>query len=154
VKHLVVIGASAGGLETLRELVRGLPADFAAPIAIVLHTSPQSPSVLHEILARSGPLKAINARDGERLQPGRIYVAPPDCHLLVEPNVLRVTKGPGENRFPLAIDPLFRSAAQVFGPAAIGVVLTGNLDDGAGGSGPYRPRGTVRRDSTRWRWNV
>jgi two-component system chemotaxis response regulator CheB len=132
-KRLVVIGASAGGIEALRDLVHGLPTDFAAPIAIVLHTSPQSPGLLHEILTRSGPLQAVEARDGERLQAGRIYVARPDFHLLVEPGRLRVTKGPRENRFRPAIDPLFRSAAQVYGPAAVGVVLTGNLDDGAAG---------------------
>ena len=132
-KHLVVIGASAGGIEALRELVRRLPADFAAPIAVVLHSSPESPGVLHEILSRSGSLQAVNPHDGERLQAGRIYVAPPDFHLLIEPGRVRLSKGPRENRFRPAIDPLFRSAAQVFGPAAIGVVLTGNLDDGAAG---------------------
>jgi two-component system, chemotaxis family, protein-glutamate methylesterase/glutaminase len=132
-RHLVVIGASAGGIEALRELVSKLPADFPAPVAVVLHTSPHSPGVLHEILARAGPLAGISPRTGERLEPGRIYVAPPDHHLLVEPGRLRLTKGPRENRFRPAIDPLFRSAAQVYGPRAIGVVLTGNLDDGTAG---------------------
>jgi two-component system, chemotaxis family, protein-glutamate methylesterase/glutaminase len=132
-KQIVVIGASAGGIEALREVVAGLPADFPAPICLVLHTSPQAPAVLDSILARSGPLAARNARDGDRLIPGLIYVAAPDCHLLVEPDVVRVTKGPRENRFRPAIDPLFRSAAQVYGPGAIGVVLTGNLDDGTAG---------------------
>jgi two-component system chemotaxis response regulator CheB len=132
-KQLVVIGASAGGVEALRELVRGLPADFPAPIAVVLHTSPQSPGIVHEILARSGELPAVSPRNGELLKPGRIYVAPPDCHLLIEPGRLRVTKGPRENRFRPAIDPLFRTAAQIHGPGAIGVILTGNLDDGTAG---------------------
>ena len=132
-KHLVVIGASAGGIEALRDLVGGLPADFRAAIAVVLHTSPQSPGILHEILSRSGPLPALDPHDGERLKAGHIYVAPPDFHLVIEPGRVRVTKGPRENRFRPAIDPLFRSAAQVFGPATIGVVLTGNLDDGTAG---------------------
>jgi two-component system, chemotaxis family, protein-glutamate methylesterase/glutaminase len=132
-RHLVVIGASAGGIETLRELVGRLPSNFPAPIAIVLHTSPQSPGVLPGILTRAGHLTAQNARNGERLRGGHIYVAPPDYHLLVEPGRLRLTKGPRENRFRPAIDPLFRSAAQVYGPLAIGVVLTGNLDDGVAG---------------------
>jgi len=132
-KQLVVIGASAGGIETLRELVKLLPADFPTAIAVVLHTSPQSPGVLAEILERSGSLPVETARDMQRLQPGTIYVAPPDFHLLVEPGRLRLTKGPRENRFRPAIDPLFRSAAQVFGPAVIGVILTGNLDDGTAG---------------------
>ena len=132
-RHLVVIGTSAGGIEALRQLVADLPADFPAAIAIVMHTSPQSPGVLHDILERSGRLPAINPGTIERLEGGRIYVAPPDFHLLVEPGRLRLTKGPRENRFRPAIDPLFRSAAQVYGPRAVGVILTGNLDDGAAG---------------------
>src|SRR5215203_6547879 len=132
-KHLVVIGASAGGIETLRELVAGLPRDFPAAICVVLHSSPQSPGVLGAILTRAGSLPAHNARDRERLEPGHIYVAPPDYHLVIEPGRVRITKGPRENRFRPAIDPLFRSAAQVYGPAAVGVVLTGNLDDGTAG---------------------
>jgi two-component system chemotaxis response regulator CheB len=132
-KRVVVVGASAGGIEALREVVAGLPADFPAPVCIVLHSAPEAPGVLDSILSRSGPLQATNARDRERLEPGRIYIAPPDCHLLVEPGRIRVTKGPRENRFRPAIDPLFRSAAQVFGPAAIGVILTGNQGDGTAG---------------------
>ena len=132
-KRLVAIGASAGGIEALRELVAALPIEFPSPIAIVLHSSPQSPGLLHDILSRSGRLPAINPRNGERLHAGRIYVAPPDFHLLIEPGRVRLTKGPRENRFRPAIDPLFRSAAQVYGPAAIGVILTGNLGDGTAG---------------------
>jgi two-component system chemotaxis response regulator CheB len=142
-RHLVVIGASAGGIETLRELVAHLPADFSAPIAIVLHTSPQSPGVLPGILTRAGQLPAQHARNGERLRGGHIYVAPPDYHLLVEPGRLRLTKGPRENRFRPAVDPLFRSAAQVYGPLAIGVVLTGNLDDGVAGLWTVKQLGGV-----------
>jgi two-component system, chemotaxis family, protein-glutamate methylesterase/glutaminase len=133
VNQIVVIGASGGGIEVLRTLAAALPAMFPAPICIVLHTAPQSPGILDEILSRAGPLPATNAINGERLQPGHIYVAPPDCHLLVEPGRLRVTKGPKENRFRPAIDPLFRSAAQVYGPGTIGVLLTGSLDDGTAG---------------------
>jgi two-component system, chemotaxis family, protein-glutamate methylesterase/glutaminase len=132
-RHIIVVGASGGGIEALRTLVGSLPADFQAPICIVLHTSPQAPRILADILTRAGSLKATNAVNGERLQLGRIYVAPPDFHLVVEPGTLRVTKGPRENRFRPAIDPLFRSAAQVYGPAAIGVLLTGSLDDGTAG---------------------
>src|SRR3954468_990398 len=132
-KHIVVIGASAGGLEALRAIVGALDPDFAAPICVVLHTSPQSPGLLDGILTRSGKLEATNAVNGERLRPGHIYVAPPDFHLVIEPGIVRVTKGPRENRFRPAIDPLFRSAGQVYGPAAIGVILTGSLDDGTDG---------------------
>lgn len=142
-KHVVVIGASAGGLEALRSLVGGLPADFPAAVCVVMHMSPQSPGILHDILTRSGPLPAVTPRNMERLLPGRIYVAPPDCHLLVEPDRVRVTKGPRENRFRPAIDPLFRSAAQVYGPAAVGVVLTGNLDDGTAGLWTVKQLGGV-----------
>lgn len=143
IRQLIVIGTSAGGIETLRALVAALPADFATPIAIVMHTAPQSPGVLHEILDRSGPLPVVNPSNRERLKGGHIYVAPPDHHLLVEPGHLRVTKGPKENRFRPAIDPLFRSAAQVFGPRAIGVILTGNLDDGTAGLWAIKQLGGV-----------
>jgi two-component system, chemotaxis family, protein-glutamate methylesterase/glutaminase len=132
-KHIVVIGASSGGIEALRTLAAGLPAEFPAPICVVMHVAPESPGLLAQILARAGALPAVNAHSGERVERGRIYVAPPDCHLLVEPGRLRVTKGPRENRFRPAIDPLFRSAAQVYGPNAIGVILTGLLGDGTAG---------------------
>src|SRR5205085_11027452 len=102
-KHIVVVGASAGGIEALRTLVAGLPADFPAPICVVVHVAPQSPGVLDEILSRVGPLRATNAVSGEHLRPAHIYVAPPDSHLLVEPGKVRVTKGPRENRFRPAI---------------------------------------------------
>jgi two-component system chemotaxis response regulator CheB len=131
--QIVVVGTSAGGLDALRELVRHLPTDFAAPVCIVMHTAPESPGVLHDILARAGRLPATPPRDAERLQAGRLYVAPPDRHLIIEPGRIRVTRGPKENRFRPAIDPLFRSAAQVYGPGTIGVILTGNLDDGTAG---------------------
>lgn len=132
-KDIIVIGASAGGLEALRLLVAALPADLAASVFVVLHTSADSPGLLPGILERAGVLPAAAASDGERTRPGRIYVAPPDHHLVVEPGVVRVTRGPKENRFRPAIDPLFRSAAQTYGPRVVGVVLTGYLDDGTAG---------------------
>jgi two-component system chemotaxis response regulator CheB len=132
-KRIVVIGASSGGIEALRSLVAELPGDFAAPICVVLHVAPESPAVLADILSRSGPVPAATVRDREPLRAGRIYVPAPDFHLVIEPGVVRVAKGPRENRFRPAIDPLFRTAAQVYGPGAVGVVLTGNLDDGTGG---------------------
>jgi len=132
-KRIVVIGASCGGIETLRELVAQLPEGFPAPICIVLHSAPDAPGILPAILSRAGVLPARNARDGDRLEPGIVLVAPPDYHLLIEPGIVRITKGPRENHFRPAIDPLFRSAAQVYGPGAVGVVLTGNLGDGTDG---------------------
>ena len=132
-KRVVVIGASAGGIHALRVLVSGIPEALPAAICIVIHTSPESRSVLAEILKRFTALPVSQPCDGQRLEAGHIYVAPPDRHLVIEPGRLRVTKGPREHRFRPAIDPMFRSAAQVFGPNAIGVVLTGNLDDGVAG---------------------
>jgi two-component system chemotaxis response regulator CheB len=132
-KDIVVIGASAGGIEALRVLAGRLPADLPASLFIVLHTSPEAPSMLADILGRSGKLRAVTPEDGERIRPGTIYVGPPDRHLLVEPNRVRVTRGPKENRFRPAIDSLFRSAAQTYGPRVVGVILTGYLDDGTAG---------------------
>src|SRR5215213_7061352 len=132
-KDIIVVGASAGGIEALRVLAGGLPADLPASLFVVLHTSPDSPAMLAGILDRSGGLPALSPKDGDRIRPGTIYVAPPDRHLLVEPNVMRVTRGPKENRFRPAVDPLFRSAAQTYGPRVIGVILTGYLDDGTAG---------------------
>src|SRR5215217_2088202 len=132
-KDIIVVGASAGGIEALRVLAGGLPADLPASLFIVLHTSPESPAMLADILDRSGSLPALSPKDGDRIRPGTIYVAPPDRHLLIEPNLVRVTRGPKENRFRPAVDPLFRSAAQTYGPRVVGVILTGYLDDGTAG---------------------
>jgi two-component system chemotaxis response regulator CheB len=128
-----VIGASAGGIDAVRTLLAGARATLSAAVCVVVHTSPDSPGILPEILNRAGRLNMQMAFDGERLETGGVYLAPPDRHLVVEPGRLRVTRGPREHRFRPAIDPLFRSAAQVYGPAAIGVILTGNLDDGVAG---------------------
>ena len=141
-KRIVVI-ASSGGIEALRVIAAGLPGNLPAAICVVLHTAPGSPGMLEAILNRKGALSAVTATNGMRIEEGRIYIAPPDHHLLVEPGVLRTTKGPRENGFRPAIDPLFRSAAQVYGPAAVGVVLTGNLDDGTDGLWAIRRLGGV-----------
>jgi two-component system, chemotaxis family, protein-glutamate methylesterase/glutaminase len=141
--RVVVIGTSAGGLDALRTIVADLPADFPAPIAVVMHTAPESPGVLGDILARVGRLPAITVTTTQRLHPGTIYVAAPDYHLVIEPGRVRATKGPKENRFRPAIDPLFRSAAQVYGPGAVGVILTGNLDDGTAGLWTVKQLGGV-----------
>jgi two-component system, chemotaxis family, protein-glutamate methylesterase/glutaminase len=132
-KDIIVVGASAGGIEALRVLAGGLPADLPASLFVVLHTSPESPAMLADILDRSGSLPALSPKDGDRIRPSTIYVAPPDRHLLIEPNLMRVTRGPKENRFRPAVDPLFRSAAQTYGPRVVGVILTGYLDDGTAG---------------------
>jgi two-component system, chemotaxis family, protein-glutamate methylesterase/glutaminase len=132
--HVVVVGASAGGVESLREVVAGIPGDFQAPICVVLHIPPFVESSLPHILDRAGPLSAVSAMNGATIKPGSIYVAPADHHLLVDPKgKLAVTKGPKENRFRPSIDALFRSAAYTFGSRTIGVVLSGQLDDGTSG---------------------
>src|SRR5215207_5912290 len=111
-RDIIVIGTSSGGIDALKELVAGLPRDFKAAVFVVLHVAPYSSGILPEILERAGPLPASNAADWEQFEQGRIYVAPPDYHLLLEPSGhTRVTRGPRENRFRPAIDPLFRSAA-------------------------------------------
>jgi two-component system chemotaxis response regulator CheB len=130
---IVVIGASTGGVEALAVLAAGLPANLQAAVFIVLHVPPQAESQLPRILSRAGTLRAKTARDGEEIQYGRIWIAPPDRHLLLTQERVRVVYGPRENHFRPAIDPLFRSAALAFGPRVIGVVLTGLLDDGASG---------------------
>jgi two-component system chemotaxis response regulator CheB len=140
-KDIIVIGTSMGGIAALKALVSGLPRDLRAAIFIVLHISQESPGVLPAILSRAGPLPASNATDHEPIEPGRIYVAPPNHHLLVERGRVRVTSGPKENRFRPAIDPLFRSAAQAYGPRVIGVILTGLLDDGTAGLWAIKQRG-------------
>ena len=132
-RDIIVIGASSGGIEALRVLVGDLPKDFAASIFIVVHMGPGSPGILHQILNRAGNVKAIDPSDGQEIQPGRIYVAPPDRHLILEPGKICLSRGPKENRFRPAVDPLFRSAAQVYGPRVIGVILSGGLDDGTAG---------------------
>jgi two-component system chemotaxis response regulator CheB len=142
-RHLVVIGTSSGGVEALSKIIGAIPADFPAAIAVVMHTSPHSPAILHNILARAGQLPSISPSNDEPLRPSTIYVAPPDYHLLIEPGHVRLAKGPKENRFRPAIDPLFRSAAQVFKANAIGVVLTGNLDDGSAGLWAIKEAGGV-----------
>jgi len=132
-RDIIVIGCSSGGIEALRILLSQLPADFEATIFVVVHIGADSPGLLPFILDRFGPLEVIDPHDGERFRPGKVYVAPPDRHLLLEPGRICLTRGPKENRFRPAIDPLFRSAAQVYGPRTIGVILTGGLDDGTAG---------------------
>jgi len=131
---MVVIGASAGGVDALVQLVRTLPMSFPAPICVVLHIPADSPSLLPQILSREGQLEAKHAGHGDEPKPGTIYIAPPDRHLVIgRDGRLHVTRGPRENRHRPAVDPLFRSAAVVFRERAIGVVLSGTLDDGTSG---------------------
>lgn len=140
---IVVIGASAGGIEALTRLISGIPGDFPGTLFIVLHIPAESPSYLPQILSRAGNLHASHARDQERFEKSRIYVAPPDHHLLLERGYMRVVRGPKENRHRPAIDPLFRSAARAYGARVVGVVLSGMLDDGTAGMIEIKRRGGV-----------
>jgi two-component system chemotaxis response regulator CheB len=140
-RDIIVVGASAGGVEALQAVARTLPTKFAGSIFVTLHFPEHGTSHLPRILSRTGALPAVHAADGESIVPGRIYVAPPDYHLLLHRKRIRLVRGPKENGSRPAIDPMFRSAAVAFGPRVIGVVLTGNLDDGTSGLRAIKRRG-------------
>ena len=140
---IIVIGTSAGGLKALGTIVGTLPANINAALFIVQHLAADKPSILPQILSDVGSLRASHPSDGEPIVPGRIYVAPPDYHLLLSIDSIRVVRGPQENRFRPAIDALFRSAARAYGSRVVGVVLTGYLDDGTVGLQAIKKRGGV-----------
>ena len=130
---IVVIGASTGGIEALQELTSRLSPDLQAAIFVVAHISPHSSGLLADVLNLSSKIRAHLARDGEPIEYGKIYVAPPDHHLLLDPGSVRVVNGPKHNRYRPAIDLLFLSGARYFGGRVIGAVLTGFLEDGGSG---------------------
>jgi two-component system chemotaxis response regulator CheB len=141
-RDIIVIGASAGSFEALVTIASGLPRDFSGSIFIVVHIG-SHPSIMPQLLARRGPLPAAHARDGEPIRPGRIYVAPPDRHMLLDADAIRLTRGPREHFTRPAIDPLFRSAAESFGPRVVGVVLSGAGSDGASGLFSIKRQGGI-----------
>ncbi|MFM0490095.1 chemotaxis protein CheB [Paraburkholderia graminis] len=131
-RDIVVVAASLGGLQVLKKIVGVLPADLPASVFIVMHVGTW-PSQLPHLLASDSRLPVVHASDGEAIEKGTIYVAPPDRHMLLRDDTVVLSTGPKENFARPAADPLFRSAAVNYGARAIGVVLTGKLDDGAAG---------------------
>lgn len=143
-RDIIVVGTSAGGVEALLGFVKSIPANFNGSIFVVLHLSPFSKTNLPRILTKAGPLPAVVAEDGNIIEKGKIYVAPPDHHLVLEgSNRIAVSKGPKENRFRPSVDALFRSAALVYGPRVIGVILSGLLDDGTSGMWSIKRHGGI-----------
>jgi two-component system chemotaxis response regulator CheB len=152
---IIVIGASAGGVEALMTLVARLPAGLPASLFIVVHTLPTYSSVLPEILSRLGPLPAFHATEGMMIEQGTIYVAPPDHHLEVSPgSSVHLGTGPKEQHVRPAADVLFRSAARAYGSRVVGVVLTGLGQDGTNGLQAVKQHGgvTVIQDPTEAAW--
>lgn len=142
-RDVIVIGASAGGVDALPRLISWLPADLPASVFIVLHIPAEGPDLLPQIIRRYASLKVEAGVDGEKIRHGHVYVAPPDHHLQLARGRVRLTRGPKENRHRPAIDTLFRSAAECYGPRVAGVVLTGYLDDGTAGLNSVKTCGGV-----------
>jgi two-component system, chemotaxis family, protein-glutamate methylesterase/glutaminase len=132
-KKIVLLGGSAGAIEATSTILRAIPPDIPAAFFVVVHLNPTVPSLLAGILARRIQLRVADAFDNTVIEAGTVYVAPPDRHLTIFEDRVRLGRGPRENGFRPAVDPLFRSAAASIGEGVIGVVLTGNLDDGTTG---------------------
>jgi two-component system, chemotaxis family, protein-glutamate methylesterase/glutaminase len=140
---IIVMGASSGGIEAFIEIVSGLPRDLPAAVFVVLHVSPRGTTKFPDILNRAGRIPAAHARDQGTIRPGRIYVAPPDLHLLLRNGTMRLVRGPKENNVRPAIDATFRTAARTYGPRVVGVLLSGALDDGTAGLAAIKERGGI-----------
>lgn len=142
-RDIIVIGASAGGVEAVAQVVAGLPADLPAAVFVVVHVSPHHRSRLPEILSRYGPLPTAHAWHGDPIVPGRIYLAPPDRHLVLAPGRMELNRAPRENRTRPAVDPLFRTAARAYGPRVAAVILSGTQGDGTAGMMAVKAYGGV-----------
>src|SRR5262252_4109808 len=132
-RDILAIGTSAGGVEALLFLAKNLRSDLPASVLLTIHLPSHARSALDDVLSSAGALPAQFAQDGEKLRKSRIYIAPPDRHLIVDGDRLSLGEGPRENNSRPAIDPMMRSAAVCCGSRAVGVVLTGTLSDGASG---------------------
>jgi two-component system chemotaxis response regulator CheB len=140
---IIVVGASAGGVEVLLDLAAELPPTLPASLFIVVHTAPEHASELADLLSSRGRLPAVHPLDGDAIVEGRIYVAPADAHLLVREGFVQVVRGPRENGHRPAVDPLFRSASWAYGPRVVGVVLSGFQDCGTAGMMSVKARGGI-----------
>ena len=140
-RNIIVVGASAGGVEALCELNKHLPSELDASMFVVMHIGTET--MLPQILSRCGTLPAVKAEDGKRYEHGCIYCAPPHCHLSIKDHMTILTRGPRENGHRPAIDVLFRSAARVHRSRVVGVVLSGGRDDGSAGLYAIKARGGV-----------
>lgn len=138
-----MIGASAGGVEALTKLVQQLPFDLPAALFVAVHFPAYSVSLLPQILSRAGKLPAMHPEDKDAIQPGKIYVAPPNHHLLVRPGYVWLSRGPRENGHRPAVDTLFRSAARSYHRQTVGVILSGTLDDGVAGLRVIQSQGGI-----------
>lgn len=141
--RIIVIGASADGIAAITYLLSTLPAAFGAPVFIAQHIGPGSAGYLPTLLGRSTTMPVMHPRDGQRIEPGHVYVAPPDHHMLVRPGWIHLSQGAKEHYTRPSVDVLFRSAAVAYGPATVGVVLTGYLTDGTAGLLAIKDRGGV-----------
>jgi two-component system chemotaxis response regulator CheB len=143
-RNIIVIGASAGGFNTIGEVLGGFPPDIDAAVLVVIHISRKSDSrIIAATFQRSTTLKCVVAAEGMPLKRGHVYVAPPDHHIMVEDSTIHVNQGPHENKYRPSIDVLFRSAAVSFGHRAIGVILSGLLDDGTSGMWAIKSSGGI-----------
>jgi len=142
-RDMIVVGASAGGIEALTQIVPLLPANLPAAVFVVLHLPTESKSVLPAILGRKSNVRVEHAVDGEPIEHSRVYIAPPDRHLMIEQNQVRLSHGPRENGHRPAIDPLFRTAARTYGSRVVGIILSGNLYDGTLGLRAVKQHGGV-----------
>lgn len=141
--ELVVIGASAGGLVGLLTIVKALPPTLPAAVVIVMHTNSSGTTYLPDILSRASRLPVHFVKDGQPIEGGQILIAPPDFHVVVARRSLSLTRGPRENGFRPAIDPLFRTASRVFRKRVMGIILSGALDDGTYGMSVIQDNGGV-----------
>jgi two-component system, chemotaxis family, protein-glutamate methylesterase/glutaminase len=140
-RDIVVIGASAGGVQPILDLAKGLPPDLPASLFVAIHTSPDSYGFLPQLMGNATRLKCKYAEEGDQIRRGTIFIAPPDHHLILEHGFVQLSRGPKENGFRPAVDPLFRTAASVYGSRVVGILLSGDLDDGTQGMIAIKERG-------------